>query len=101
MTGRSATRTGVYTIVRPHAKWELPLQERTLTGALQEAGYQIAMTGKWHLGDFELANLPTVRGFNHQYGHYFSPIDYFTHTRDRTHDWPNRDWEAVRSMPRR
>ena len=28
MTGRYATRTGVYTIVRPHAKWGLPLQER-------------------------------------------------------------------------
>src|ERR1051325_6462836 len=33
MTGRYATRTGVYTIVRPHAKWGLPLAERTLANA--------------------------------------------------------------------
>jgi len=50
MTGRYATRTGVYTIVRPHAKWGLPLSERTLANALQEAGYQTAITGKWHQG---------------------------------------------------
>jgi arylsulfatase A-like enzyme len=65
MTGRYATRTGVYSIVRPHAKWGLPLQERTLANALKEAGYETAITGKWHLGEFERAYLPTSRGFDH------------------------------------
>jgi arylsulfatase A-like enzyme len=94
MTGRYATGTGVYTIVRPHAKWGLPLGERTLATALKEAGYETAITGKWHLGEFEPAYLPTARGFDHQYGHYFGAIDYFTHVRDGTHDWHRDDKES-------
>ncbi len=91
LTGRYATHTGVYTIVRPGAKWGLPLQERTLATALKEAGYETAITGKWHLGEFEPAYLPTARGFDHQYGHYFGAIDYFAHTRDGKHDWHKDD----------
>ncbi len=87
MTGRYPTRTGVYTVVRPRAMWGLPLAERTLADALKAAGYQTAITGKWHLGEFQPAYTPTARGFDHQYGHYFGAIDYFTHRRDGTHDW--------------
>lgn len=94
MTGRYATRTGVYTIVRPKAKWGLPLQERTLANALHDAGYETAITGKWHLGEFEPAYVPTSRGFDHQYGHYFGAIDYFTHRRDGSHDWYRDDKEV-------
>ncbi len=93
MTGRYATQTGVYTIVRPHAKWGLPLSERTLASALKDAGYETAITGKWHLGEFERAYLPTSRGFDHQHGHYFGAIDYFTHLRDGIHDWHHDDVE--------
>lgn len=91
LTGRYATRTGVYTIVRPGAKWGLPLQERTLASALQDAGYETAITGKWHLGEFDRAYLPTARGFDHQHGHYFGAIDYYTHVRDTTVDWHHND----------
>jgi len=91
MTGRYATHTGVYTIVRPHAPWGLPLEERTLAQALREAGYETAIVGKWHLGEFEEACRPTRRGFDHQYGHWFGMIDYFTHTRDNTPDWHRND----------
>ena len=52
LTGRYATHTGVYTVVRPGAEWGLPLEERTLPQALREAGYTTAITGKWHLGEF-------------------------------------------------
>jgi arylsulfatase A-like enzyme len=93
MTGRYATRTGVYTIVRPHATWGLPLAERTLANALKDAGYETAITGKWHLGEFDPAYVPTARGFDHQYGHYFGAIDYFTHIRDGSHDWYRDDKE--------
>ncbi len=93
MTGRYATRTGVYTVVRPHSKWGLPLQERTLANALHDAGYETAITGKWHLGEFDRAYVPTSRGFDHQYGHYFGAIDYFTHLRDGSHDWYRDDKE--------
>jgi hypothetical protein len=44
MTGRYPTRTGVYTIVRPHAPWGLPLAERTLADALKAAGALIGNT---------------------------------------------------------
>jgi len=94
MTGRYATRTGVYTVVRPNAKWGLPLSERMLSSALKQAGYKTAITGKWHLGEFDRAYLPTSRGFDHQYGHYFGAIDYDTHIRDGQHDWYRDDKEV-------
>ncbi len=93
LTGRYPTRTGVYTVVRPHAKWGLPLGERTLASALKAAGYITAITGKWHLGEFEAAYRPTSRGFDHQYGHYFGALDYFSHVRDGNHDWYRDDVE--------
>ena len=43
MTGRYVSHTGVYTVITPHAKWGLPLEERTLAQALKEAGYETAM----------------------------------------------------------
>jgi arylsulfatase A-like enzyme len=91
MTGRHVTRTGVYSIVRPRARWGLPLAERTLADALRAAGYETAICGKWHLGEFEPVYLPTRRGFDHQYGHWFGAIDYFTHVRDGQRDWHRQD----------
>jgi arylsulfatase A-like enzyme/dienelactone hydrolase len=91
MTGRYATRTGVYTVVRPGAPWGLPLGERTLPEALREAGYTTAICGKWHLGESRPAYLPTRRGFDHQYGHFFGNLDYFTHLRDGKLDWYRDD----------
>jgi len=91
MTGRYVAHTGVYQVVRPHAKWGLGLDERLLPQALKEAGYETAITGKWHLGEFEPAYLPTRRGFDHQYGHWFGAIDYFTHKRDGIDDWHRDD----------
>ena len=91
LTGRYATHTGVYTIVRPGAPWGLPLAERTLPQALREAGYTTAICGKWHLGEFQPQYLPTRRGFDHQYGHMFGALDYFTHVRDGKHDWYRDD----------
>jgi arylsulfatase A-like enzyme len=91
MTGRYPSRTGVYTVVRPHAEWGLKLGERTLAQALREAGYETAIAGKWHLGEFEEAYRPTRRGFDHQYGHWFGAIDYFTHLREGVPDWHRDD----------
>jgi arylsulfatase A-like enzyme len=87
MTGRYPTKTGIYNIITPGAQWGLPLNERTLANALKEAGYHTAITGKWHLGEFEKAYQPNARGFDHQYGHFFGAIDYFTHLRNNQLDW--------------
>ena len=92
MTGRYPMRHGLQVgVVRPWAEHGLPLEERTLPAALKEAGYQTAMTGKWHLGHFRPEYLPTRRGFDHQYGHYNGALDYFTHDRDGGHDWHRDD----------
>ena len=87
LTGRYPTRTGVYSIVSPHATWGLPLAERTLADALKQAGYSTQIVGKWHLGEFKPEHLPLSRGFEHHYGHYFGMLDYFTHERGGELDW--------------
>lgn len=92
MTGRYPMRYGLQSgVVRPWARYGLPLEERTLPQALKEAGYTTAITGKWHLGHFQRAYLPTRRGFDHQYGHYNGALDYFTHVRDGGFDWHRND----------
>lgn len=95
LTGRYPTGTGVYTIVRPGARWGLPLAERTLPQALKEAGYTTAIVGKWHLGEFQPDYLPRRRGFDRQYGHMFGALDYFTHVRDGKPDWYRDDQPLV------
>lgn len=91
MTGRYVAHTGVYSVIKPNAPWGLPLAERTLPQALREAGYVTAISGKWHLGEFEPAYRPTQRGFDHQYGLWFGMIDYFTHKREGQLDWHRND----------
>jgi arylsulfatase A-like enzyme len=96
MTGRSPMRLGVaYTVIRPWSDYGVPVRERFLPQAFQEAGYQTAITGKWHLGHAYRKFLPRSRGFDHAYGHVNGAIDYFTHERDGGLDW-NRNGKSVR-----
>ena len=95
MTGRYPMRHGLQLgVIRPHAQYGLPLNERTLPQALKSAGYETAIVGKWHLGHFQPEYLPTHRGFDHQYGHYNGALDYFTHIRDGGFDWHRDDREC-------
>ncbi|MEJ7637289.1 MAG: arylsulfatase [Singulisphaera sp.] len=94
MTGRYPMRHGLQvSVVRPWAQYGLPLEERTLPQALKEAGYETAISGKWHLGHFR-PEYPDQRGFDHQYGHYNGALDYFTHIRDGGLDWHRDDRES-------
>jgi arylsulfatase A-like enzyme len=69
MTGRYPMRHGLQVgVVRPWAQYGLPLDERMLPQALQEAGYETAICGKWHLGHFRREYLPTRRGFDRASG---------------------------------
>src|SRR5664279_2270085 len=96
MTGRYPMRYGLQVgVIRPWEKRGLPLEEQVLPQALKAAGYTTAIVGKWHLGNFERAYLPTSREFEHQYGHYCGAIDYFTHMRDGGFDW-HRDDQVCR-----
>lgn len=91
MTGRYVAHTGVYTVVRPNAKWGLPVEERTLAQALRDSGYATAIVGKWHLGEFEAPFRPMKRGFDQQYGLWFGMVDHFTHRRGKQLDWHRND----------
>ena len=91
MTGRYVAHTGVYHVVKPNAPWGLPLKERTLAQALKEGGYETAISGKWHLGEYRPEYRPTLRGFDHQYGLWTGAIDYFTHERGKMLDWHRDD----------
>ncbi len=69
MTGRHPIRYGrQFNVLRPGQKVGLSLDERLLPEALRAAGYETALCGKWHLGEFEENYLPHRRGFDHTYG---------------------------------
>ena len=92
LTGRYPMRHGLQDgVVRPWAKYGLPLDERTIADDLQAAGYATGIFGKWHLGHFAPEYLPMRRGFTSQYGHYNGALDYFTHERDGGFDWHEND----------
>lgn len=96
MTGRSPMRLGIgYTVIRPWSNYGLPLTEHLLPQSFKAAGYQTAITGKWHLGHARKEFLPHHRGFDHAYGQLNGAIDYYTHLREGGLDW-HRNGKSVR-----
>lgn len=92
LTGRNPLRFG---IDRPiETKGGLPLAETLLPQILANAGYQTAITGKWHLGLEHTKFHPYNRGFGSSHGHLGPGIDYWTHIWDGGLDW-HRDGEAL------
>ncbi len=72
MTGRFPIRYGLQMgVVRPWAKYGLPLEERLLPEVLKQNGYRTIICGKWHLGSFDPAYWPMQRGFDSHTGHLF------------------------------
>ncbi len=64
LSGRYASRFGVTAAQNEQA---LPFGTSTLASVLGAAGYETALTGKWHLGS-TLASVPNKFGFDHSYG---------------------------------
>ncbi len=96
LTGRYPMRYGMQVgLVRPWARYGLPHEERLLSQALKAAGYTTAIVGKWHLGHMSPADLPSNRGFDHQYGLLNGACDYYTHQVRGGHDL-SRDGLPVR-----
>jgi arylsulfatase B len=87
MTGKSAMSQGVLSPLSKINPTGLPLKRRLLPEYLQDAGYQTAMVGKWHLGYRKTPYLPTSRGFEHFYGHLTGGIGYWDHVHGGGLDW--------------
>ena len=88
LTGRFPGRYGINGPVRPRDEG-LPLSERLLVADFQDAGYQTALIGKWHLShSTNMESNPGRRGFNHFYGFMQASVDYYKHTNSRGQtDW--------------
>ena len=89
MTGINSIKNGVVRpINNPIAERNaLPLRHKIMPEYFKEAGYQTALSGKWHLGMFSDEYLPGNRGFDYTYGHLGGGIDYFEHTLSGRLDW--------------
>lgn len=96
MTGRYPFRYGLQTAVIPSVSaYGLDTSEWLMPQCLEQAGYETAIIGKWHLGHADKQYWPRQRGFGYQYGAMIGELDYFTHDEHGVLDW-FRDNEPVR-----
>ena len=65
----------------------MPSDLKIMPQYFKEAGYQTALSGKWHLGMAKKEFWPTNRGFDSSYGHMTGGIGYFDHTAAGRLDW--------------
>ena len=89
LTGINSLANGV---IRPYANprtesYGMPLYHKIMPEFLLEAGYQTALSGKWHLGMSSDEYLPSSRGFQQTYGHMNGGIDYYDHSFSGRLDW--------------
>ena len=78
MTGRNPIRLGVaYGVILPWDNNGVHTDERFLSEAFRDLGYQTAMVGKWHLGHAQQTYHPNSRGFEHFYGHLHTEVGYY------------------------
>jgi arylsulfatase A-like enzyme len=89
---RSALMTGTYPlnhgmqhgVIMGTKPFGLPLKYKILPEYLSEAGYSTYHIGKWHLGHYSKAHLPTARGFDQSIGYYGG----YQHPTSHMYEWP-------------
>lgn len=87
LTGRDPMRMGLsYSVLFPWHNFGAPPQEHFMSESFQQAGYQTAMIGKWHLGHTIPQHHPNRRGFDYYWGHLHSAIGYWEHAKAGGHD---------------
>jgi len=86
LSGRHAIHHGIYMPFSQGSALRLNLSYTLLPRYLQRHGYTTHAVGKWHLGQNELAALPTARGFDTHYGYWSGAEDYMTHTTGGAYD---------------
>ncbi len=93
LTGRHPQRSkyGLASVImildESHNAKRIADDEPTFAGALQQAGYQTALVGKWHLGHGGSEAWPTAHGFDSFYGTRGGCIDFFRHGYGDRPDW--------------
>jgi arylsulfatase A-like enzyme len=70
LTGRHPQRFRIHGSDLPESslRYPLPLDAVTIMRLLQQAGYQTAHFGKWHLGEPPLTGMPRRHGLDHFFG---------------------------------
>jgi arylsulfatase A-like enzyme len=66
-----------YGVIMPWHTIGIHPDEHFMPQTFQQAGYQTAMVGKWHLGHAQETYHPNRRGFDHFYGHLHTEVGYF------------------------
>eukprot|EP01102_Stenamoeba_stenopodia_P000517 TRINITY_DN10506_c0_g1_i2.p1 TRINITY_DN10506_c0_g1~~TRINITY_DN10506_c0_g1_i2.p1 ORF type:complete len:544 (+),score=114.88 TRINITY_DN10506_c0_g1_i2:55-1686(+) len=83
MTGLYAFHTGMqHSTIFGMQPYGLPLNLTLLPQHLKELGYSANMVGKWHLGFYQSAYTPQMRGFDNYFGYWNGKEDYFSHVAD-------------------
>jgi arylsulfatase A len=68
LTGRIPSRAGIYEWISHNSDVHLPAGELTISSHLQQAGYQTALMGKWHLnGKFNSPDQPQPHDHGFEY----------------------------------